>query len=214
MSPSQNCDVCWCTLRRREFSLVGTRSQTRGIRMFLPHSPIPDWRQLQIAFALRRGCEVKGAFLCHEDVSLARVFQEHFKHLLSAEHGFIPPRLSFRFLSSPTEIVPDPAGHATALVVSENDLVLNDNGSASARPTGKFETISVDSVIFAIGDLHDPGIGLPVGPQGYATRPILNSGSGPSYEVWDPGQKCVVPGQYVVGLGRKGEHGTGRHRAS
>ncbi|MGB7547163.1 MAG: FAD-dependent oxidoreductase [Terracidiphilus sp.] len=144
---------------------------------------------------------------CHQDVSPETVFGLHFPRLNDPSFTPIPPRLSFRFLSSPKAILPDGTGRVAGIEVSENNLVLKDDGSTTAGPSGESTTIPVDTVLFAIGDKHDPKIGLPMGPEGYATRPDPDHPGEPSYEVWNPATGSVLPGRFVVGWARKASTG-------
>jgi ferredoxin--NADP+ reductase len=86
--------------------------------------------------------------------------------------------------------------------VAENNLELRADGSTAARATGEKATIAVDTLIFAIGDKHDPLIGLPMGRDGYATRPGVDQTSQPSFEVWDPAAGDVLAGRFVAGWAR------------
>ena len=113
-------------------------------------------------------------------------------------------RLTFRFLNSPTAIVPGPDGRIARLTVAENILVSRDGGT-SAKTTDKTSDLEVDTLIFAIGDMHDQSVGLPFGPSGYVTNSCLEPGA--SYEVFDPGVSKVVPGTFVVGWARKPSEG-------
>jgi ferredoxin/flavodoxin---NADP+ reductase len=142
----------------------------------------------------------------NQDVSPEKIFAMHFPRLRDPNFVTVAPRLSFRFLSSPKAFVANERGRVTQMVITENDLALKSDGSTSARATDTTSTLDVDTVLFAIGDKHDPQIGLPMGPEGYATRP-----AGPpetaSYEVWDPGGGLSRPGQFVVGWARKASTG-------
>jgi ferredoxin/flavodoxin---NADP+ reductase len=150
----------------------------------------------------------------NQDVSPDKVIATHFPHLNDPSFHLTPPRLSFRFLSSPKAFVANAEGRVTQMVVAENDLVLKSDGTTSARVTDATATLQVDTVLFAIGDKHDPQIGLPMGPDGYATRPDANQAStasssaiAPSFEVWDPTGASIRPGQFVVGWARKASTG-------
>jgi len=150
----------------------------------------------------------------NQDVSPDKVIATHFPHMNEPAFATIPPRLSFRFLSSPKAFVANDEGRVTEMIVAENELVLKSDGSTSARTTDATSAIDVDTVLFAIGDTHDPQIGLPMGPDGYATRPDANptdvastSPIAPSFEVWDPAGGDVRPGQFVVGWARKASTG-------
>jgi ferredoxin/flavodoxin---NADP+ reductase len=58
----------------------------------------------------------------------------------------------------------------------------------------------------AIGDQHDPCLGLPFGPDGYVTTPDTSSPSA-KYEVFDPARKEVLENTYVMGWARKPSEG-------
>jgi ferredoxin--NADP+ reductase len=142
----------------------------------------------------------------HQEVSPEKVFAQFFPHLNNANFAFVPPRLSFRFLTSPAAILPDAQDRVAGLEVAENDLRLRHDGSTSARANGERATLAVDTLIFAIGDKHDAEIGLPMGEDGYATRPKPNPDE-PSFEVWDPVALSVLPGRFVAGWARKASTG-------
>lgn len=115
------------------------------------------------------------------------------------------PRLTFRFLSSPTAISTAPDGRIARLTVADNLLVSRD-GNLSAKPTGTVTELDVDTLIFAIGDKHDPALGLPCGPQGYVTNP--DSGiPRAAYEVFDPACGKIQDGVFVTGWARKPSEG-------
>ena len=151
---------------------------------------------------------------CKQDVSPDTIFSRNYPRLKAPDFAPLPPQLSFRFLSSPKAFLPDASGRVARMEVADNDLVLNADGSTSARSSGASSTIDVDTVLFAIGDKHDPQIGLPMGPDGYATNPNPATPNEPVYEVWDPTTAAITPGRYVVGWARKastGLAGVARH---
>jgi ferredoxin--NADP+ reductase len=121
-------------------------------------------------------------------------------------HELVMPRLRFRFLSSPKEIHAGPDGRINRLTVTENILVSRDGGTA-AKATYKTADLDVDTMIFAIGDVHDPNLGLPCGPEGYITRPDPEDPKAPVFEVFDPQKNEVLPGVYVVGWARRASEG-------
>jgi ferredoxin--NADP+ reductase len=141
-----------------------------------------------------------------QDVSAEKVIPQHFPHLADTPTASTPARLSFRFLSSPKSFVSDAEGRVTQMVLAENDLVAKADGSTSARATDATATIDVDTVLFAIGDKHDPAIGLPMGPDGYATRPASDPAA-TSFQVWDPAAGQSQLGKFVVGWARKASTG-------
>jgi ferredoxin--NADP+ reductase len=147
-----------------------------------------------------------------QDVSPQKIVAQYFPQLDKPDFTSVSPRLSFRFLSSPKAFLANAEGRVTQMVVAENDLVRKNDGTTSARVTDATATLEVDTVLFAIGDMHDPQIGLPMGPDGYATRPAAgqSNASQPeatSFEVWDPAGGTVRPGQFVVGWARKASTG-------
>lgn len=144
---------------------------------------------------------------CGQDVSPEKVIGERFRHLGDPNFESVLPRLSFRFLSSPTAILGDAHGRIAALEISENNLVLKEDGSTAAKASGESAQIEVDTLIFAIGDTHDAGIGLPMGKDGYATRTNANAPQEPSFEVWDPAASRVFPGRFVAGWARRASTG-------
>ncbi len=118
----------------------------------------------------------------------------------------VPPKLSFRFLSSPKEIIAGPDGRIQKLVVTENILVPKGEGTA-AKGTDKTSILDVDTMIFAIGDKHDPKVGLPMGPDGYNTIPDPNDPKERVFQVSDPQTKQPLKGYYVVGWARRASDG-------
>ncbi|MFZ0745156.1 MAG: FAD-dependent oxidoreductase [Terracidiphilus sp.] len=144
---------------------------------------------------------------CNQDVSPEKIFESHFRHLKNPDFTSVPPRLSFRFLSSPTAILPGPDGRIEKIEVAENDLVLKDNGSTAAVSTREKTTLDIDTLIFAIGDRHDSKIGLPMGPEGYATKPDPEHPQAPHFEVWDPKTSDALAGTFVVGWARRASTG-------
>ncbi len=115
------------------------------------------------------------------------------------------PKLSFRFLSSPAAIQAGSDGRIERLTITENQLVAKDGGTA-AKATDKTIELDVDTMIFAIGDVADPTVGLPYEKGGYVTKPdpgVENT----LYEVFDPANGTVMAGTYVVGWARKASEG-------
>jgi ferredoxin--NADP+ reductase len=142
-----------------------------------------------------------------QDVSAHKIFESSFRHLNDPAFASVPPRLSFRFLSSPTAILAEDQGRIAGLEIAENELALRADGSTSAKDTGLRTTIAVDTLIFAIGDKHDAELGLPMGKDGYATCPHPQAPKEPSYQVWDPAAQSVVHGRFVAGWARQASTG-------
>lgn len=126
----------------------------------------------------------------------------------------VSPRLTFRFLTSPAKVVAGRDGRIAQVVLTENDLVLRDE-NISAKASNRTNELAVDTLIFAIGDKHDPSLGLPYSGGGYVTNSD-ESRPGAKYEVFDHVQSCVCGGDFVVGWARKpseGLVGIARHDA-
>ncbi len=118
-----------------------------------------------------------------------------------------PTRLRLRFLLSPNRILGDEGGTVKGLQVEHNTLVLK-NGEVKARGLGTYETLDVDTVIFAIGDRVDEKIGLPVEGNEYVKSPTPRYPvEGDSYEVFDPKTGLPVEGVFVAGWSRNASEG-------
>jgi ferredoxin/flavodoxin---NADP+ reductase len=117
----------------------------------------------------------------------------------------VMPRLTFRFLNSPFAILSGEDGRIARLLLAEN-LLVNRNGNIVAEPTDKINELDVDTMIFAIGDIHDPCVGLPFGTSGYVTNPDVTNPRSP-YEVFDPAEGRVLDGMFVAGWARKASEG-------
>ncbi|PYV49884.1 MAG: hypothetical protein DMG98_28955 [Acidobacteria bacterium] len=137
---------------------------------------------------------------------IAKVPEETFLCLAKhPEQQSIGPRLTFRFMNSPVAITPGPDGRIARLTVAENILV-NRNDSIAAKVTEQTIDLEVDTMIFAIGDMHDASVGLPFGKEGYVTNPEPADPKA-SYEVFDPAFRRVSEGIFVVGWARKPSEG-------
>jgi len=114
----------------------------------------------------------------------------------------------FRFLASPTRVLTDADGRMCGLEVEENILVARD-GSTSARGTGTYAELPVDSVVFAIGDRVDDAIGLPYAHGEFLTNPHpdTDDATTAAYQVYDPVHQKVLEHTYVVGWSRKASEG-------
>ena len=119
-----------------------------------------------------------------------------------------PGRMFFRFLASPTRVLTDADGRVRGLEVEENSLVARD-GSVSARGTGTYAEIPLESVVFAIGDRVDDSIGLPYAHGEFLTNPQPEAADATSaaYQVYDPVHQKVLENVYVVGWSRKASDG-------
>jgi len=135
----------------------------------------------------------------------SKVADETFPFLKKPAYPPQSPRLSFRFLCSPKEIHAGPDGRINRLTVTENILVKKGEGTA-AKGTDQTADLDVDTMIFAIGDSHDPKVGLPMGPEGFATRPAADPKQ-PAYQVYDPATGKDLEGVYVGGWARRASEG-------
>jgi len=137
---------------------------------------------------------------------ISKVAEETFPALKKyPDQPLISPRLTFRFLSTPTAIHPGSNGRIARLTVADNYLTSKE-GKIGCKPTGASEDIEVDTLIFAIGDKHDPSVGLPCGQWGYVTNPDINRPCAP-YEVFDPETGKLWEGVYVTGWARNASEG-------
>lgn len=144
---------------------------------------------------------------CNQDLSPEKLGEATFPFLKKEMPATDGPKLTFRFLSSPKEIIAGPDGRIQKLLVAENDLVLRPDGNTAARANGKTAVIDVDTMIFAIGDKQDPDLGLPMGPDGYATAPSTDASAGPVYQAWDPATNQPLPGYFIAGWARRASTG-------
>ena len=119
-----------------------------------------------------------------------------------------PGRMTFRFLASPTRVLTDADGQVCGLEVEENVLVAR-NDAVSARGTGTYAEVPVDSVVFAIGDRVDDAIGLPYAHGEFLTNPHPDTvdATMAAYQVYDPAHQKIIENTYVVGWSRKASEG-------
>ena len=163
---------------------------------------IPRQEFLRELDRIRETCEA-----CNQDLSLEKLGESTFPFLTKTFPPEDRPKLTFRFLSSPREIVAGPDGRIEKLIVTENNLVLRADGSTQAKATDRTAALDVDTLIFAIGDKHDPSVGLPMGPDGYATKPGPDSLKEPAYEAWNLATNESMHGIFVVGWARRASTG-------
>lgn len=109
-----------------------------------------------------------------------------------------------QFLSSPAQIDSDAQGGAASLVVEENALVLSPDGEIRARGAGKYHTLAVDTVIFAIGDVVDRDMGLPVANGEFLKAPQPRFPVDEiSYEAYDPHAGQPIADVFLAGWARR-----------
>ncbi len=116
-------------------------------------------------------------------------------------------KLSFRFLSSPSAVLLDGNGRIRSLRIVENNLVKKGDTTA-AKATDQTVDIEFDTLIYAIGDIVDSTVGLPLDKWGgYMTNPAAETNPAAAYEVFDGATGQPVAGEYVVGWSRKASDG-------
>ena len=117
-------------------------------------------------------------------------------------------KFRFRFLCQPKEIHADASGRISRLTVTEN-LLSERDGNIACKATEQTADIEVDTMIFAIGDVADPAVGLPYNRDSYVTNPNIGEDpkSPPAYEIFDPATGKVLDGLYAVGWARKASDG-------
>jgi len=125
-----------------------------------------------------------------------------------AQPADCPGRMLFRFLASPTRVLTDVDGRVRGLEVEENILVPR-NGDTSARGTGTYVEIPLETVVFAIGDRVDDAIGLPYAHGEFLTNAPADTTSPmrAAYQAYDPVHQKVLEHTYVVGWSRKASDG-------
>jgi ferredoxin--NADP+ reductase len=124
----------------------------------------------------------------------------------AAEHPQGKARLHFRFLCSPLAIHAGADGRIDNLNVAENVLFERD-GSIACKATEKSADLDVDTMIFAIGDVADPAVGLPYSRDSYVINPDQTDPKRAAYELFDPQKTQVLDGMYAVGWARKASDG-------
>jgi ferredoxin/flavodoxin---NADP+ reductase len=139
---------------------------------------------------------------------ISKLAEETFPVLATpaAEHPEGKARLRFRFLCSPQAIHADADGRIDRLTVAENVLFERD-GSIACKATEKSADLDVDTMIFAIGDVADPAVGLPYSRDGYVINPDQTDPKRAAYELFDPQSGKVLEGMYAVGWARKASDG-------
>lgn len=113
-----------------------------------------------------------------------------------------------RFLSSPVQLSSDDKGVVNCMEVEENTLIQGEDGQVRAKGTGVFQSLDVDTVIFAIGDVVDSMIGLPTQYGEFVKNPQPRFPvDGTSYEAFDPATGQVIPDVFLAGWARRASTG-------
>ncbi len=142
----------------------------------------------------------------HEDVEV--IYHDLTKHMNEpAKEGASPTKVKFRFLSSPVEVLHHEE-RPCALRVEDTELVPKGE-DFSARGLDTFANIPADTIIFAVGDSIDLGLGLPRGKAGYYTNPTPDPEhpGAENYQAFDPVLGEVIPGTFVMGWSRQASDG-------
>jgi ferredoxin--NADP+ reductase len=192
--PGQKPDEVVVVARRGPFEVKFDEKEFDHIQMFLDRNGFQD--------EVRRVEERIRA--CGQDIS--KVPEKIFPWL---NEPATPPggrKLNFRFLTSPIGIAPDASGRIAKLRAVENLLVL-EGDTTKAKATDQITELEFDTLIFAIGDLADPSVGLPYSKGAYLTNPDPTEPDRAAYEVFDPQTGRALEGQYVVGWARKASEG-------
>lgn len=92
------------------------------------------------------------------------------------------------------------------MTVVENVLAERD-GNIACKATEKTAELDVDTMIFAIGDVADPTLGLPYQRDSYVTNPDQSDPKRAAYELFDPQSGIILEGMYAVGWARKASDG-------
>ena len=109
-----------------------------------------------------------------------------------------------RFLYSPLRLLGDETGHLNAVEVEENRLILREDGEIRAQGTGVYQTIAADTIIFAIGDVVDNSMGIPVQNGEFAKAPAPRFPvEGISYEAFDPQTGQIIQDLFLAGWARR-----------
>ncbi|HEX7555677.1 MAG TPA: FAD-dependent oxidoreductase [Leptolinea sp.] len=116
-------------------------------------------------------------------------------------------QLRLRFLKSPVKILGNNLGRVNSLVLEENTLDLQDSTVVS-HGLGIFNSLDVDTIIFAIGDRVDRNIGLPVIANEFVKAPEPRFPvHDESYEIFDPQTGKIAENLFVAGWARKASSG-------
>jgi ferredoxin/flavodoxin---NADP+ reductase len=124
-----------------------------------------------------------------------------------------------RFLRSPKEVVRNDAGETTGLLCDCMELCPRADGTMGVASTGEVETIPCDTVVFAIGDSIEKGLGLPLEPKWRSTfatdpEPWSDNPERPRYAAYDPESGKAIHGTFLFGWARVASDGlVGKARA-
>lgn len=113
----------------------------------------------------------------------------------SIPHKHTPPVWRMHFLLSPVKILcEDGKVHGVQL---EMNVLENTQNGTKAKGTGVFVELPIDTIIFAIGDVVDQNLGLPMKGSGYA---ISESPRFPVNEISFELDQEALPGEDLTGV--------------
>ena len=144
-----------------------------------------------------------------DDEGFAALHKVLTKHINEpGKEGVSPTKLTFRYLSAPTEVLSDADGRVCALRVEDTTLVPKGE-DFSARSLGTHYDLPVDTVIFAVGDSADAQLGLPYSGSAYVKNPVpdaTNAGD-EAYQVYNPATEQRLTDTFVIGWSRQASDG-------
>ena len=144
-----------------------------------------------------------------DDEACAALHQALTKHVKEpGKEGVSTTRLTFRYLSQPTEILSDAAGRVCALRMEDTTLVPKGE-DFSARSLGTHYDLPVDTVVFAVGDRVDEQLGLPFDGAVYVKNPVPDAThpGDEAYQVYDPVTGQRLDDTFVIGWSRQASDG-------
>ncbi len=116
-------------------------------------------------------------------------------------------RFYVRFLASPTRFIGDANGKLVGIELQKNTLHLK-NGKPQAQAIDETLCLEADTVVLAIGNQVDEGLGLPVIKGEFAKNPNpAYPVEGNSFEAFDPEKGQVIESIFLAGWARKASEG-------
>ena len=175
--------------------------------MALPNGLIPTKRCAEIAEALDQE-DLRNEFARISDVlgmdaeALEQLRQEILAPLKKAKPlNDSPTRVRFRFLCSTQRVLGPGSGRLTGVELEHNRLI-EKNGKLRPQGTGEKSALSLDTLVFAIGDQVDQGVGLPFEWGKFRVPPEAHPRheDRARYEVFDP-ETGIKKGWFLGRLG-------------
>jgi ferredoxin/flavodoxin---NADP+ reductase len=140
-----------------------------------------------------------------EDVEAAKEFI--LSALQKAPEPVSDTRFRFDFMASPSRIIGGERGKVRGLEVEDTTLVPGP-GEPQAKRLGTKRVITVDTVIFCIGDRVDENFGLPVRKNEFVKNPNPKFPvNGLSYEAYSPDLERPIDRVFVAGWSREASSG-------